>query len=252
MNKKFVYLFICLGTLFLLPACKSSKSAADTSLKSDLKKLSVYIIDYKWFEGKCNASYAGGFNELSFVSNFRLKKDEFIWISVTGPLSIEGGRALITPDSVQMIDRINRKYYKGTFQQFCMKYNLPITFVQLQELIVGNVLNEKTLKGPSKTENDFKIFEENTKEYSKNVYINLINYTVDKIGLKDRLTQRELLLNFANYSESKGKLFSQNRIIEINTHHEKSTIQMQFSKFLFDKEVEFPFAIPERYEINPF
>jgi predicted metalloenzyme YecM len=133
-----------------------------------------------------------------------------------------------------------------------LKYQLPISFVQLQELLVGNVINEQTLKMPNKIENDYKVFEENTKEYTKNVYINLKNYTVDKIGLKDRMTQREVLLNFANYAEVKGKLFSRDRNIEINTHHEKSSIQLQFSKFIFDKELEFPFSIPEKYEITAF
>lgn len=252
MNKYLIILAICLGSFVLLQACKGTKSVTDSSKKGDLKKLSVYMIEYDCFEGKCNATYAGGFSELSFVANFRLKKDKVIWVSLTGPLSIEGARALITPDTVQVIDRINRKYYTGTYPEFCLKYQLPISFVQLQELLVGNVINEQTLKMPNKIENDYKVFEENTKEYTKNVYINLKNYTVDKIGLKDRLTQREVLLNFANYAEVKGKLFSRDRNIEINTHHEKSSIQLQFSKFIFDKELEFPFSIPEKYEITAF
>jgi hypothetical protein len=84
---------------------------------------------------------------------------------------------------------------------------------------------------------------ENNKESTKNVYINLKNYTVEKISLKDKPSQRELLLSFANYTENKGKLFSNARKIEINTYHEKSTIQMEFSKFTFGQKVEFPFTV---------
>ena len=207
------------------------------------------MIDYEWFEAKANTTYAGGFDELAFNANFRLQKDKVIWISLTGPLSIEGGRALITPDSVKVVDRINKKIYIGTFQSFCVKYSLPISFTQLQELIVGNVLNEGVLKLPSRIEGDDKVYTENNKESSKNVYINLKNYTVEKISLKDKPTQRELLLSFADYIENKGKLFSNARKIEINTYHEKSTIQMEFNKVTFGQKVEFPFTTPEKYEI---
>lgn len=251
MNKKFLLLCLVLIAVFV-DSCKTTKNATDAGLKSEMKRLAPYMINYKWFEAKSNTTYAGGFNELSFVSNFRLEKDKAIWISVTGPLSIEGGRALITPDSVHAIDRINKKFYSGSFSSFCLKYQLPITFSQLQELIVGNIINENTLKTPSKTENDYKVFEESTKENSKNVYINLKNYTVDKIELKDRLTQRELLLSFANYAANKDKLFSMDRKIEIITHHERSSIHLEFSKFSFDKEVEFPFSVPEKYEAASF
>ena len=247
MNKTFKGRYYILVLLILGVACRTAKT--QLSAKSELKKLSPCMINYEWFEAKANVTYTGGFNELAFNANFRLQKDKVIWISLTGPLSIEGGRALITPDSVKVVDRVNKKNYIGTFQSFCGKYNLPITFTQLQELIVGNVLNEEVLKLPAKMEGDEKIFTENNKESSKIVYINLKNYTVEKISLKDKASQRELLLSFANYTENKGKLFSNARKIEINTHHEKSAIQMEFSKFTFGQKVEFPFTTPEKYEI---
>lgn len=248
MNNTYIRRYYILILLSLCLACTTSKNYVNT--KNELKKLSPYMIDYEWFEAKANCTYAGGFNELAFNANFRLQKDKVIWISLTGPLSIEGGRALITPDSVKVVDRVNKKIYIGTFQAFCGKYNLPITFAQLQELIVGNVLNEEVLKLPAKIEGDNKVYTENNKESSKNVYINLKNYTVEKISLKDKPSQRELLLSFANYTENKGKLFSNARKIEINTYHEKSTIQMEFSKFTFGQKVEFPFTTPEKYEIT--
>jgi Domain of unknown function (DUF4292) len=247
MNKTYKGRYHILILLLLVVACRTAKT--QLSPKSELKKLSPYMVDYQWFEAKANVTYAGGFNELAFNANFRLQKDKVIWISLTGPLSIEGGRALITPDSVKVVDRVNKKIYIGTFQAFCGKYNLPITFSQLQELIVGNVLNEDVLKLPAKTDGDYKNYTENNKEITKIVYINLKNYTVEKISLKDKPSQRELLLSFANYTENKGKLFSNARKIEINTYHEKSTIQMEFSKYTFGQKNEFPFSTPEKYEV---
>ena len=44
----------------------------------------------------------------SFPANIRLKKDSVMWISVA--VGIEVGRALITQDSIFVIDRISRKY----------------------------------------------------------------------------------------------------------------------------------------------
>ena len=54
-------------------------------------------------------------------AHFRMYKDSVIWISVTAIFGIEGLRAIITQDSVKILDKQNKCYYTGSPFLTCRK-----------------------------------------------------------------------------------------------------------------------------------
>jgi len=68
-------------------------------------------------------------------ANLKVKPDSAILLSLSNPLGIEIVRALITPDSIKFIDRINRNYLQGTYAVIASMYHIPTDFTLLQDAL---------------------------------------------------------------------------------------------------------------------
>lgn len=69
----------------------------------------------------------------------RMKKDEVIWISATALMGLEAGRILITPDSIQVINRMDNLYLAEAFSSASTWLGPDIDFQGLQMLLAGQV-----------------------------------------------------------------------------------------------------------------
>ncbi|HRF24264.1 MAG TPA: DUF4292 domain-containing protein, partial [Chitinophagaceae bacterium] len=68
-------------------------------------------IQYQSFSAKTDVDYREqGGKKYSVTVHIRMIKDSVIWLLVNGPLGIEGLRALITTDSVKILDKQNKTY----------------------------------------------------------------------------------------------------------------------------------------------
>lgn len=70
--------------------------------------------------------------------NLMIKKDSAILVSVSSLLGIEVSRALILPDSIFVIDRLNRTYYKEKYNELEQRFSLALDFYQLQNVLIAD------------------------------------------------------------------------------------------------------------------
>jgi hypothetical protein len=73
-------------------------------------------------------------------ANIRMLRDSTIWISVNAVLGIEALRALITRDSVKLIDKLNKTYTARSITYLQDVTSLPLDLPTLQDLIIGNAV----------------------------------------------------------------------------------------------------------------
>jgi len=205
-------------------------------------------IDFNTFNAKVRVAYNdkdGGDEATAFI---RVQKDSVIWLSLRGPLGIEGIRVLITPDSIKVMNLL-KKYVQyrniGFLQQLT---GLPLSFSALQDIVVGNPVfidsNINSYRYDSKhlqllmtgklfkhlatiNSNDYKIVE------SKLDDINNINRTCD--------------IEYNGYNNSTGIPFSTERKISV-TDESKLDINLNFKQYSFNKPVTFPFSVSENYK----
>ena len=72
-----------------------------------------------------------------------MRKDSVIWISITGPLNIEGARVLVTPDSVKIINKLEGTVQLSSIARLQEITKLPLRFSDFQNIILGRpVLND--------------------------------------------------------------------------------------------------------------
>src|SRR5438067_588492 len=84
-------------------------SKKDSGIDDVYGKVIRNRIDFATFNARVRVKYQGMEGGDDGTAYVRLKKDSVLWLSVRGPLGIEGFRVLITKDSVTVINFL-RKY----------------------------------------------------------------------------------------------------------------------------------------------
>ncbi len=140
MNRLVVFLAVI--AIFSLAGCKSKRNMA-LSGKTETEtrhKVAVEEIDFHYFNSKAKVDYSDGSSSLSFNVNIRMKKDSVVWMSVLAPLGIEAARALITPDSVHVLDRLNSRYEAYSIDWLRQNLSADLSFSNIQNMLLGNLI----------------------------------------------------------------------------------------------------------------
>lgn len=271
-------IFILCGILFLiatLDACRPVKkiqkietaiSNIDTShaivvkpvekkvdslsvVKNIIKNLSNTRIDYKTFGAKVKFDYQGANDENHATAFIHMRKDSIIWISVTGPLNYEGVRLLITKDSVKIINYLDHTYQFKTVAYIQELIDVPLSFYDLQDLIVGNpVFVDSNVVSYKSGSNGLQVL------MIGSLFKNLI--TLDKANLRvvhsklddvDPLRNRTCDITYADYHTQEDINFSTNREITV-AEKSKLDITLDFKQYSFNQQESFPFNIPKKYK----
>lgn len=235
--------------VILPPAADHSKEDSLAFIKDLYNRVTKNKIDINTFSGKIDVDYeeVDG-KDVNVNAHVRIWKDSTIWISITGPLGIEGLRALITPDSIRILDKQEKTYSAKSIYYLEEMMALPLNFSILQDLLLGNpVFLDSNISSYRKTGNAVTLFNDGP------VFKNLIT-----VGLEDMLMQnsnladsdlennRSCILSYDEYETKKEQSFSTKRIVHIQ---DKKTIniKMNFKQYDFNEKLSFPFSVPKNY-----
>ncbi len=135
------YLIISLlgFVIILLPSCKTTskikKSQSGITHDSIIEKLlnPPLINSYK---AKAKLTYEDKSGSQKANLYIRSIKDSLIWMAVK-KYSTEAGRALITKDSIFLINRLEKKYYCNAIENIESEYGMYSEFNYIQDMIHG-------------------------------------------------------------------------------------------------------------------
>ena len=269
-------LLIFLLVFIALASCRSSKKIttaiatkkdmvqvahADVSKKNDsiqfirstLRQINGNRIDFTTFTAKVNVDYRDADNKNYDVNaTLRMYKDSAIWISVNAILGIEALRALITRDSVKLLDKQNRVYTARSLDYLQEVTDLPLDLKTVQDLIIGNpvYMDSSNVVSYSRTDNTVALL--SIGEWFKNL---LTFSEADKTLQRSKLDDVDIIRNrtadltYSDYENKKGPLFATRRRITF-AERKKLDIQLDFKQYDFNVDVSFPFSIPKNYRYN--
>ena len=137
--------------LFALMGCKTKQTilpmVTDTishpepeTIVEKSDSLKYKKLDYTWISYRANASISNiePQNLNVFVVN---RKDSIVYITVS-KFGIEGGRIVLTPDSIKLLNHINSNYYLGNYSIVERLVGLKVDFYMAQSLLTGEELPE--------------------------------------------------------------------------------------------------------------
>ncbi|RTL58898.1 MAG: DUF4292 domain-containing protein [Sphingobacteriales bacterium] len=220
-------------------------------VKDAIGKMNSYHIDFKTFSAKIKVDYQNNKGrQPDFTANIRMKKDEVIWISLTGTLGIEGFRVKITPDSIYIMDKLANTYTVRTLSYLQEISQIPLDFATLQNMIVGNPVffNSDSISAYRKdATSNISLLSITT------VFKHLLTLSNDdlithsKLDDQDPTRNRTCDLTYEEYENKNGVNFSTYRNIVIS-EKSKLEIQLKFKQFDFNPvDQTYPFNVPKRF-----
>lgn len=259
----------CRGTRKIQTAISKSDSTLTTSLPKDtlapaikedsvavikevLGKLNAQYIDFTTFSAKLDVDYVGSDGKKENVNaKLQMYKDSIIWVSITGLLNIEGVRAIVTRDSVKILNKLDKKYTARSVAYLQEVSGLPLDLPALQDLLLGNpVFVDTTALSYTKDNNRLLLLSRGelfkhllTLTESENVLI------FSKLDDLDAKRNRTSDLSYDNYENKKGVNFSTKRRIAISDKT-KLDIKLDFKNYSFNETLSFPFSVPKNYKRN--
>lgn len=246
--RRSIYLLGCL-CLIGLSACKTTGTIFGGKVKpisvDELhEELRSRTITFETFSGKARISLSSPSISNTFTASIDIRRDSLIGLSLR-VLGVEGARVRITPDSIEVLDRLNQQYIPRDYSYLRDSFHLDLGFRELQDLIIGNpfLYDSATLS------------QQESEEYyiliaSKGVYKNTITLSPDfdilRMFIMDLYAKRNLTLNYAGHEKIDGRRFSLNRNILLDAR-EDLTADIEFSDIEFDKPFEFSFTVNPKY-----
>jgi hypothetical protein len=234
----------------------------DTSVVIDLKADSIRyisqvyahiqsgVIDCQTFSAKMKVHYEGADGkDYEFNAFLRLQKDKIIWISINAVLGIEAFRAVITPDSVKVLNKLDKVYQLRSVSYLQEVSHLPFDFKTLQALVLGNpIYLDSNISFYRKDEKGISLLSEG-KLFRNYLTLNKDDLTIrhSKLDDVDRLRARSCDLTYGDYEKKDSVLFSTFRKIAV-AEKARLDIEMTFKQYSFNEPLNFPFSIPKNYK----
>jgi hypothetical protein len=210
-------------------------------------------IDCKTFSAKLKVHYEGSDGkDYEFNAFIRLQKDKMIWISINATLlGIEAFRAIITPDSVKVLNKLDKFYQLRSVSYLKEITHLPFDFNILQSIILGN---------PIYLDSNILYYRKDIQGISVlsigPVFRNYLTLNPEDLTIKhsklddvDLMRARNCDITYGQYERSDTVLFSTYRKIAV-AEKARLDVEMSFSKYSFNENLNFPFSIPKNYKRN--
>ncbi len=250
--KRFVA--IALSTFLLTltgVGCKSRKAKLDcaqalTKYPKDVKvEVAENLASFEFLSMRAKAKYTQGQNSNSFGMNIKMQKDSFVWVSVVAV--IEVARAYITPDTFVLLDRFNKKYYKGAIQDLERFTGQNLSLSQLQNLLISNPIY------------GIELFEKNNDElrkdhlkYENAGIVNRVELSGCYRSMSSEFTTttdaKKVVVDYQNFSKEKDLGFVGNQInINANGAVKSFDFLMEYTSISTADFDPIVFIIPSRY-----
>lgn len=207
-------------------------------------------IDFRTFAGKVKVDFEGSDGKKSDFNAFiRMKKDSVIWVSIIAALGIEGFKVLITPDSVKVINKIDKVIQFRSVEYLREVARIPLSFVELQDLLIGNpVYLDSNIVSYKKEERTVSLISVG-QLFKHLLTISGEDYTLQhsKLDDVDPIRARTADITYGGYENKNGIHFSTVRRITVS-EKTKLEIRLEFKQWDFNGDLSFPFNIPRNYK----
>lgn len=227
----------------------NAKADSISFIQQTFEKIESNQIDFRTFSAKIKVDFEDKDGKKSDLTAFvRLRKDSIMWISINALLGIEAARVLITPDSVKVLNKIDHVYRLSSVEALQEIANVPFTFKELQNVIVGNpVYLDSNITSYLKNEKGISLV--SIGEVFKQLLTVNNDYTLQSIKLDDidPTRSRTCLVVYGDLDKRNNIIFSKYRQITVSEKN-KVDIQMDYKQYSFNEELGYPFSIPRNYK----
>ncbi len=208
-------------------------------------------LSFNTFSAKANATLDIDGDKNDVTLNIRIARDKKIWMSVIKNVlvDIELARALITPDSIFMINKLQRVYLKKPFS-FVQTYGgKQVSYKTLEALLLGTALPEILNDKKANLQNNNGIITiAGTLQYVDYKTLFGVDKRVTQLNLANAAEQQTLQVTNKEFTQSGNKIIPSQIDIQSAIKSKKIQVNLQYTRVDFDQQLDYPFSIPESYK----
>ena len=124
------FVLLAMALLLLVAACSSKKKLVAPGPSA---------VAFEWMTAKMTLDLtAPGAEFNNITGTLRMRHDSVIWISASAFMGVESIRALVTPDTVTMVNRMDQTYLKEPLEAVAARYQWPTTIGEIQAKLLGD------------------------------------------------------------------------------------------------------------------
>ncbi|MDB5003767.1 MAG: hypothetical protein JWQ34_1992 [Mucilaginibacter sp.] len=218
-----------------------------TLIKNQLAVIKSHQVNFDTFAGRATTKLDIDGNSNDVTLNIRISRDKKIWVSITALLGIEVARAVITPDSIKVINKLQGLYFKKPFSFIYQYASRQVNYKTIECLLVGNAMPELLTENSSiKSDMGNVILSGNLQELMYSLMLGT-NMRVTQFNLSNINEGQALLVNNSNFIQATNRLIPSQIDILSTIKEKKIQANLRYTKVDFDQQLDFPFNIPERY-----
>lgn len=230
------------------PTKDSTVTVKPNNVAEKLADIRSKQVTFNTFSGKAKTKLAINGDENDCTLNIRINRDQTIWVSITAIAGLEVARALITPDSIQVVNRFQNIYLKKPFSYVHRYAGKQVNFKTLQSLLVGNAIGELLNEDAKFTP------EGNNTGVTGNlqgvIYKLLLgpDMKVTQTNLENQLAEQKLQVVNRVFIQADNRIVPSQIDITSNAPGNKVLAYLRYTQVEFDRVLEYPFSIPKSYQ----
>lgn len=231
----------------------SVSTPAARSLEPSLPSVRATNTTFTFLNAKGKAQINMKGNKQGANVALRMRRDSIIWVSA-GLAGFEGVRAVLTRDSVRVLNRLEKTYFSGGYDYLSKLLNVPVSFAQMQALLLGDYL-----PAPAGTTPTLAIEEAGRQRVAYPLAGVLVQRLlqagtgrVQQLRVSDEATKRNLTVDYTDFQPLDGQAnlpFARAAFIQAQQPASGVvTAALNYTKVNAGRErLTFPFAVPKGY-----
>ncbi len=262
MRKNIANKIATIGVVALLAAgCKAKKMVTapvatappvvvDNSKANTIAAIKSRQLNFNTFSGKASAQLNVDNDDRSVNMNIRIDRGKQIWVSISVTAlvaTIEVARAVITPDSIKILNKLQSVYIKKPFSYVHNYAGKQVNYATVEALLTGNAIPEfVSTDADIKNVNGSVSLSGRVQELVYNLLFNP-ELKVKQLDLSNSAQQQSLQVVNSNFVLVDGRTLPSQISINSNVKGKKIKVDLEYSKVELDRQLEYPFNIPDSY-----
>jgi len=249
--------------LLALAACGPMREVVvpepeDVSVSRTLSALKAGETSFDFFATRFSGLATLDNIEYNISGTIRIRRDSAIYISVSPLLGIEMARVLITPDEVQIINRMEGTYFKGEMGFVNNMLNTNLDFYMLQAMLVGNDFEHFSSDNFQLTPDGERLLLQNPMRYpigkydtgqafQQNIWLDRASHRITETLIYEPLTRRSIRARYGRFEQITGQYYPSEVSLVFLEPGTRAELYVRYSRTSIDEPQPMLFSVPERY-----
>lgn len=249
MRNFLVCLIVCLVFGCKSTQTPSSKSVLNPKLKAKqiIKAHNKQKADFLTLQSRLKIELIEGEKAQTHTVTLRMERDKVIWINAF----LNMVRIKITPEKVQMYNKLDRTYFDGDFTLIKDFLGVELSFSNLENLLLGDAMFNYRAKTLEKQLNAKSYALSPKQQNALFEVLYLINpgyFKMDGQELRQLQMDRSLKVRYLSFQELDQQIFPKKMTIKAIENQQETTLNLNLKSLNLNQPLRFPFSIPSGFK----